>query len=182
MEPVAARYCRLAAAFAGKVDATPDDRWAAPSPCPGWTALDVVRHVVETPGLFLGLVGRELGPVPPVEDHPAEAFAPSRGVVQADLDDPECAGTEFDGYFGRTTFAEAIDWFMCFDLLVHGWDLARAAGLDETIGDADLERLEADTEYFGDAMRGPHTFGEALEAPAGADRQVRLLALLGRRA
>ncbi len=35
-------------------------RWDSPSPCEEWTARDVVGHVVETQGMFLGLVGREL--------------------------------------------------------------------------------------------------------------------------
>lgn len=182
MEPIAARYDRLAAAFADKVRAVPPGRWDAPSPCEQWTALDVVRHVVETPRLFFGFVGREPGPVPPVEDGPAEAFEAVRRQVQADLDDPARAGAEFDGFFGRSTFAEAVDRFLSFDLLVHGWDLARAAGLDEAIAEPDLEWLERAAAGFGDAMRGPQAFGPALEPPADADRQTRLLAFLGRRA
>ena len=185
METVADRYDRLAAAFAAKVEAVPADRWTDPSPCEGWNALDVVRHVVETPNLFLGFVGRQPPEVPPVDDDPVAAFAASRRAVQAELDDPERAAAEFDGFVGRTTFAEAVDRFLCFDLLVHGWDLARATGLDETIDDHDLEDLQTTVTYFaesfGEAMRGPQVFGPAVEPASDADRQVRLLAFLGRR-
>ncbi|MDQ4020345.1 MAG: maleylpyruvate isomerase family mycothiol-dependent enzyme [Actinomycetota bacterium] len=38
----------LADAFAAKIAAVPDDRWASPSPCEGWTARDVVRHVIDS--------------------------------------------------------------------------------------------------------------------------------------
>jgi uncharacterized protein (TIGR03086 family) len=182
MESAAARYDRLAARFAEKVAAVPGDRWESPAPCEGWTARDVVRHVVETPGMFFGMVGREMGPVPRVEQDPAAAFAESRSQVQAALDDPAQAGAEFDGFFGRSTFAQGIERFVCVDLLVHGWDLARAAGLDETIPDDDLAWVEAGVEGLGDAMRTSGAFGPALEPPEGADRQTRLLAFLGRRA
>lgn len=181
MESIAQRHDRLAGAFAAKIDAVPADRWDAPSPCEGWTAIDVVRHVTETPGIFFGLVGRELGDVPPVDDGPAAAFAESRRRVQAALDDPAVAELTFEGMFGRQTFAEAIDRFICFDLLVHGWDLARAAGLDGAMDPADVERLDEASRWFGDAMRGPGAFGEAVAPPAGADHQTRVLAYLGRR-
>jgi uncharacterized protein (TIGR03086 family) len=182
METIAQRYDRLAGAFAAKIDAVPTDRWDAPSPCEEWKAIDVARHVTETPGMFFGFIGREMGELPPVDDDPAKAFAVSRAKVQAALDEPGVAGTEFEGLFGKQTFAEAIDRFICFDLLVHGWDLARAAGLDDTIDPADLDRLDEASQSFGDRMRGPGAFGEAVEPPPGADHQERVLAFLGRRA
>ena len=48
------------------------------------------------------------------------------------------AGTEFDGFFGRSTFAQGVDRFLCSDLVLHGWDLARATGLDETMDPAEI--------------------------------------------
>lgn len=180
VETPAARYDRLAGAFAATVSAVPAQGWQAASPCEGWTAQDVVRHVVETPAIFFGMVGRELVPTPPVEDDPGAAFAASRAQVQAALDDPEVAGSGFDGFFGRTTLAEAIERFVCLDLVVHRWDLARATGLDETIPETDLVWLEAGVAGFGDAMRAPEVFGPAIEPPPGADRQTRLLHFLGR--
>ncbi|HEX2047553.1 MAG TPA: maleylpyruvate isomerase N-terminal domain-containing protein [Acidimicrobiales bacterium] len=115
MSDVAARYRRLAAAFSDKIRSVPAEKWDAPSPCEGWTALDVVRHLIDVHRMFLGFVGRELGEVPPVEDGPPAAFEAARHVVQAGLDDADRAAESFDGYFGRTTFAEAVDRFVCFD-------------------------------------------------------------------
>jgi uncharacterized protein (TIGR03083 family) len=60
MTEISQRYSRLAAAFAEKIAAVPDERWDRPSPCPGWTAHDVVGHVVTTQGMFLGFVGGEM--------------------------------------------------------------------------------------------------------------------------
>lgn len=178
---IAARYSRLSDAFADLVAQVPEERWASPSPCEGWTARDVVGHVVDTQGMFLGLVGRELGDIPKAADDPAAAWDAARAVVLADLTDPERAGAEFDGFFGPTTFAQAVDRFIGFDLIVHRWDLARATGLDEAIDPDDVRWARRATEFFGDSLRSEGVCGTELTPPADADEQTRLLAHLGRR-
>lgn len=180
MSETSDRYARLSAGFAAKIAAVPADRWADPSPCEGWTALDVVRHVVESQGAFLGFVGRSPGEVPPVDDDPAAAWAAVSAAVQADLDDPDRASAEFDGFLGRTTLEAAADRFLCLDLVVHAWDLARATGLDERLDLAEVARVRRSAETLGGALRSPQAFGPALETPPGADPQAELLAFLGR--
>src|SRR3954452_17370825 len=133
MTEVSERYRRLADAFAAKIAAVPADRWSSPSPCAEWTARDVVRHVITTQGMFLGFVNRELVDIPSVDDDPAAAWDAARAVVLADLEDPERAAAEYEGFQGKSTFEAGVDRFLCFDLIVHGWDLARTAGLDERI-------------------------------------------------
>jgi uncharacterized protein (TIGR03086 family) len=182
MSEVADRYRRLSDAFAAKIAAVPPATWESPSPCEGWTARDIVGHVAQTQGMFRSFVGRDVPEGPSVDDDPAGAFDAARGAVQADLDDPELAVTEFDGMMGRTTFETAVGRFLCTDLVVHGWDLARAAGLDDRIDPQDVERVQQVAASFGDAMRSPQAFGPALDPPDGADDQTRLLAFLGRRA
>ncbi len=177
---VAGRYFRLANAFAARIAAVPSDRWEDPSPCDEWTARGVVRHLVEVQGMFLGLVGRELGPVPPVTDDPAGAWRAASAVMQAELDNPNRAATEFDGFSGRSTLAEAVDRFVCFDLVIHGWDLARATGQDDRLDPDEIAALRASAEEFGEAIRGPGVCGPELTPPAGADEQTKLLAYLGR--
>src|SRR5690349_5412509 len=108
MSDVADRYRRLSTAFADRVAAVPPEAWANQSPCEEWTARQLVGHVVEVHGMFLGLVGRELLPGPSVGDDPLGAFVSARDQVQADLDDPQRADAEYDGYFGRTTFADTV--------------------------------------------------------------------------
>ncbi|NKR78957.1 TIGR03086 family protein [Rhodococcus hoagii] len=58
-------YRRLAAAFTDRVDAVPADRWEAASPCEGWTARDVLTHVVETQSHMVGVVGLSSPTAPP---------------------------------------------------------------------------------------------------------------------
>lgn len=182
MSNSADRYRRLSGRFRELVAAVPEDRWSAPSPCEEWTALDVVRHVVDSHGLFEQLAGRPIESPPDVDADPLAAFDQVRSIVQADLDDPERATTSWEGHFGRTTFEEGIDRFVGLDLVVHGWDLAKATGGDTSIPAEELEVLEAAVAGFGDAARAPGVFGPEIEVPADADRQTKVLALLGRRA
>ncbi|HLT70894.1 MAG TPA: TIGR03086 family metal-binding protein [Acidimicrobiales bacterium] len=182
MADIAERYDRLAADFAATIAAVPADRWGAPSPCEGWTARDVVAHMVDNHRLFEGFVGRVLGDVPPVEDDPAGAFAAARAVVSRHLHDPAAAGATFEGaVFGHMSFAEGIDRFVCADLLVHRWDLARAAGLEVTLPADEVARVHGELAAMGDVLRGPGAFGPEVPAPEGADAQARFLAFLGRR-
>jgi uncharacterized protein (TIGR03086 family) len=101
--------------------------------------------------------------------------------VQGYLEDPERATTEFQGFTGTSTFEAAVGRFLCMDLVVHGWDLSRAAGLDERIDPEDLVRVSEQALAFGDMLRSPQAFGPEVEPPADADDQTRLLAFLGRR-
>jgi uncharacterized protein (TIGR03086 family) len=180
MSPVADRYRRLAASFTDRVASVEPADWSNPSPCEGWTALDVVQHVVDSEASFLGTVGRELDGVPSVGDDPLAAWATVRDTVQACLDDPVVATTTYTGFFGETTFEATVDRFYGMDLVVHGWDLARAAGLDERIDPDEARRVLADAAELGDALRTPGVCGPAVEPPTGADDQARLLAFLGR--
>ena len=181
-ETISQRFARLSGAFVDKVKAVPADKWSAPSPCEDWKAIDVVRHVSETPGMFFQMIGKEPPAVPSVDDDPVAAVEAMRANLQQALDDPEVARTEFDGFFGRSTFEAAVDRFLNFDLVVHNWDLSRATGLDEHIDDHDVQRLEVAARAFGDAARAPGVFGPELNPPEGADRQTKLLAFVGRKA
>jgi uncharacterized protein (TIGR03086 family) len=179
---VAGRYRRLAAAVTGKIEQVPADRWSSQSPCEDWSARDVVRHLIDVHSRFLGLVGRTLEPGPEdVDTNPLRAWVSARDQLQRNLDDPQLAGQEFEGVAGRSTFAAAVDRFVCFDLNIHGWDLARATGLDARIDPAELPRLWETAESFGDAIRSANVCGPPVEPPDDADEQSRLLAYLGRR-
>lgn len=182
MSETADRYRRLAAGFTDRVESVPDDRWSSPSPCEGWSARDLVGHLIDGHGIFLGLVGRELGPRPPVDQDPVGAWAAARDVVQAGLVDPAVATAEYEGELGPSTFEQAVGRFLCTDILVHSWDLARAVGLDERLDPDEVHRAFADMRSVGDALRGSGAFGPQVEPPPGADEQAKLLALLGRQA
>ena len=180
MSDTSDRYRRLSDALAAKIDAVPPDGWSSPTPCEGWTARDLVGHVVQTQGMILGLVGRNVGDIPSVDDDPGAAFGAARAVVLRDLEDPDVVKVEYEGSMGVMTLEGLVDRFLCVDLVVHGWDLARAAGLDERIDPADVADVRAVAESFGDAIRSPQAFGPEVDLQGGATEQDQLLAFLGR--
>lgn len=182
MRTIADRYRRLSDDFAATVAAVPEGRWSDQSPCEGWTARDVVRHVVDSSGMFLGFVGRDLGEVPSVDEDPAAAWDHARDRIQAELDDPERATTEFEGFAGKSTLEAAVDRFLCTDLVVHRWDLGRATGRDVRIDPQDMAAVRESMAPLADRMRGPGAFGPELEPPRGADEQTAFLAFFGREA
>jgi uncharacterized protein (TIGR03086 family) len=182
MTEISDHYRRLAAAFTTRVEAVPSDRWESPSPCEGWTARDVVRHVVEGSSRFFHLIGLPAPDGPSVDEDPALAWAATSVEVQAALDDPRRAQTEYDSQtMGRSTFEQAVETFGTFDLFIHGWDLARAAGLDERLDPDEVHRLYEKVQPMDQMLRTPGVCGPKLEPPPDADEQTRLLAFLGRR-
>ena len=163
MSSIADHYRRLAGAFTDTVDAVPPDRWEDPSPCEGWSARDVVEHVIDSETGMLGRVGLASDPPRPDADIAAR-WSATRDHVQEVLDDPERAGLEYDGFFGRTSLEKTIDQFACFDLLVHRWDVARAAGLTSH------EAMPPDE--VSHSVRGGRTLGDNLRSSGACGPEV----------
>ncbi len=187
MGEIAERYRRRAEAFERKVAAVQPDQWDNPSPCEKWTAKDVVDHIVMMHGAMLTPVARKLEPA----DDPLTAFQEARAAVEDVLDDPILALTETGTPTGPMTAEQHIDQVVSDDLVLHGWDLARATGQDETMEPVDVERLWASTAAIPpevmEKYRTPGAFGEGIEVfgpevkvPPDAPLQDRLLGLIGR--
>lgn len=181
MGSVSERYRRLAATMTARIEAVEPAAWSNPTPCEGWTARDLVGHLVDVHGRFQGLVGRDLVAHPSVDEDPVGAFVAVRDQMQADLEDPDKVKQEYEGRLGRSTFGKAVDGFVCFDLVVHGWDLARATGQDETIDPQEVERLTQMVEAMGETMRANGVIQDPVEPLPEATAQERLLNALGRR-
>jgi len=181
-ETTAARFRRLADHFDRAVAAVPADRWDAPSPCDEWTVADVVAHVADTERDFLERQGLPAGEVAP-DAEPAARWRVARAAMQAATEDPAIVGRSYDGYFGPTTIGETIDTFYSMDLVVHGWDLARGAGLHEfeDIDDDDIAHARGHLAAVGDTVRMAGIFGEEVEVPEDASPKDRFLAWTGRR-
>lgn len=182
MSEISERYHRLSDQMATTVANVAGDQWDATTPCEEWTALDLVRHLVDTQGMFLGFVSKEVGDLASVDDDPAAAWDGARAAIQTQLDDAEGAVAEFDGFTGRTTLEAAVDRFLCTDLVLHGWDLATATGQTVTIDPDDMAHIREAMAPLADKMRGPSAFGPELDAPTDADDQTTFLAFFGRRA
>ena len=180
MTEIAARYRTLADAFEQRIHDVAPEQWSNQTPGTELTVRDLVGHVVGTHGMMLGFIGRSLSSAPTVDDDPVAAFKAARTDMETVLDDPELAGTEYDGMLGRTNISATVDRFLGLDLVVHGWDLARATGQDEHIEPREVERVWGDVQDLGDNLRQGGVCGPPVEIRDDASQQDRLLAFLGR--
>jgi uncharacterized protein (TIGR03086 family) len=180
MTAISDRYRALAAEFTRRVEAVPADRWENPSPCAGWTARDVLSHVIDSHRNMPGYAGVTVELTRSVADDPVGAWHEARETMQKLLDDPATATREYDGYFGRTSLEQTVDGFLGFDLLVHGWDLARATGQDEILPPDEVERVFAEAQGLGHNLRLDGVCGPPVPVPEDAPLQDRFLAFLGR--
>jgi len=176
----AERHRRVAGAFSDRVRGTTD--WSAPSPVDGWTARDVVRHLVEWfPGFLAMGSDVRLPTGPPVDDDPVAAWRVHADGVQALLDDPASADREFSHqHTGTMPLPDAVDRFYTSDVFMHTWDLARATGQGEDLDHDLCAELLAGMEPIEDVMRSSGQYGPRVPVPADADVQTRLLGFIGR--
>ena len=186
-----ARFAAVADGLTRCIADVPADAWSRPAPCEGWVARDVVRHLCDWlpgPGFLLGTWGIDTGPMPSVDESPAGAWAAVRDAIQRGLDDPATADRVEDcGPPGQLSFAGAVDMTCTPDVLIHTWDLARAAGLveHEALEPSEVARQVAGIEQLPPevdaAMRGSGQFGLRVDVADDADALTRLLAFYGRR-
>ncbi len=163
------------------LDAVPADRWSEQSPCEGWSARDVLGHLIGTQRDFLSERGLEVGEAPDLDADPASAWQDHAQRVSNFLQDDVIVGATFEGFFGPTTTAETLKRFYIWDMLVHRWDIATATGLDAALTDAELDTIEPGAEAFGEALYMEGICKPGVETDPDDDRLTRVLAKLGRR-
>lgn len=172
-------------AFGEKLKAVPADRWSAATPCTDWSVRELVNHVTGehlwAPHMLAGETiaavgdrydGDVLGGSPiAVWERAAQgsraawlAASPDDVVHLSFGDNPAIE-------YGRQ---------MLTDVVIHGWDLARGAGLDETMDPiavaSVLDYLEVNAKFWTEAG----IFAVPVQISAD-DPASRLLALSGRK-
>jgi uncharacterized protein (TIGR03086 family) len=182
MSEISDHYRKVAAAFSWRVDAVPAGAWENPAPCDGWVARDVVRHLVEwMGGMVPQCTSLTLEQGPSVDVDPAGAWHALDEQLQAILDEPRRARTEFSHeLIGTMPLEQAVARFMIPDVFLHAWDLARAAGLDETLDADEAATLLAGMEPLDEMLRQSGQYGPRVAVPDTADAQTKLLAFVGR--
>lgn len=187
MSKIANVFRRRAEAFETLIAQVRDDQWAAPSPCEGWDVRGVVAHVVMKLQKMLTPLGRVPSPAPTVDDDPLGAFRAARNDVEGVLDDPVLAKARTETPVGTLSAEEVIDRIVSQDMVIHGWDLAKATGQDASINLLDVRAIFPIAASMPPEMRETDAFGPGIEVfgpqvpvPTGAAAQDRLLALLGR--
>jgi uncharacterized protein (TIGR03086 family) len=194
MSENAERFARVAAGFLERIEAVPVDRWDDPSPCPNWSARQVVAHVINEQRRILGTLRgiepkarygvpvTEMGVVPepePGADLAAAWREVGDALVEA-IDDPACAEIALPTPVGPMPFAEVVE-ALPEDVLIHSWDLARATGGDERLDAEAVVRVFEKFKPMDEALRQPWAFGPKQTPPPGADVQTDFLCFVGRR-
>jgi uncharacterized protein (TIGR03086 family) len=181
-------FRRAADEFGARVHAVAPDQWDQPTPCSRWDVRTLVNHLVNEmrwmPPMFSGQTIAEVGDRLDGDllgDRPAVAW----DEAAADA----VAAVREDGAMDRTvhlSFGDApgseYTMQVFADLLVHGWDLARAIGADERLDPGLVDACAAWFEGVEEAYRAGGAIGPRPQVPDGADAQTRLLASFGRAA
>jgi uncharacterized protein (TIGR03086 family) len=164
------------------------DKWSNPTPDDEWDVRALVNHVVGElvwmPPLFDGLTIAEVGDKfdgDVLGDAPLDAWDAAEAGATAAVGAAGASTRTVHLSFGDFPGAGYMDQ-VGSDLLIHGWDLARGIGADDTMP-GDL--VAYCTTWFADwqeGYRGAGVIADPPPIPDDADDQTRLLAAFGRRA
>ncbi|GAA5112578.1 maleylpyruvate isomerase family mycothiol-dependent enzyme [Alloalcanivorax gelatiniphagus] len=173
----AARHGVVAGEFSRLVAGTAD--WSAPAPVDGWTARDVVDHLVTWFPSFLAGGGIALPGGPSCSDDPVVAWQHHADAVQHLVE--ERGGEELTHpYAGTHQLGDAVDRFYTADVFMHSWDLARATGqspqLDEDFATGLLEGMRP----IEQLLRESGQYGPAVPVADDAPVVDRLMGFVGR--
>jgi uncharacterized protein (TIGR03086 family) len=171
------------------VDGVRDEQWADPTPCPDWNVADLVRHIISGNRLFVGILDGEqpgtpggsppAGSAPPGSDLPG-AYRDAAARLLSAFSRPGVLEETFTVPFGTVPGSVALH-LRITELLVHGWDLARATGQPARFpGDLAEQELAFSRRALTGIPPGRNPFGPPQPAGEEAVPLDRLAALLGR--
>ncbi|WP_155341792.1 TIGR03086 family metal-binding protein [Acrocarpospora corrugata] len=187
MSDFAARYRSRADAFQAKITAVRPEQWSNQSPCADWNARDVVQHIIDMHAAMLRPLDRALSPAPTVHEDPLAAFLAARADVETLLHTPELATTTAETPAGPMSVEQHIDQVVSADLVLHGWDLAKATDQDPTLDHHEVQSMWPTVQHVPDEFRVPEAFGPGIvvygpevKVPEDSSLQDRILGLIGR--
>lgn len=154
------------------------------TPCPELDLKDLVAHLI---GGFTGMAAVAAGEPLELGDDPdlttqeaAVAFRRGADLLRARFGEPGATERTFPMPWGPTTGAQLLG-FELIEVLVHGWDIARATGTTPDFDPGLVGAALADARLWADkSTRVPHLFGP--EVPVSPDAPIldQLVAFLGR--
>ncbi|WP_433048646.1 TIGR03086 family metal-binding protein [Dactylosporangium sp. CS-033363] len=179
------RYERASAGFAAVLCAVRPEQWTAPTPCSEWDVRALVNHMARGNLSYVALLrgGTAAGFVrlrdeDALGNDPVVAYQESvRECAQA-FRAPGALCRVLDYPLGPAPAAQLLA-VRTTDSLVHTWDLARAAGGDETLDPDLVTWAAASLERTYANMSGLENFFAPPKTPVG-DGQERLLRRFGR--
>jgi uncharacterized protein (TIGR03086 family) len=179
---------RSADLFESKLSAVPASSMTNPTPCEGWDVAELIRHSIAgatmSAGLIRGATREEAVAMLAGTQLDTDVVAQFRRCA----DDLASAFAE-PGALERTAAHPAMDMpvaqmlgFRIGDNLVHAWDLARGAGIDETLDDELVAMVWESVQPMRPFIGQVGQFGEG---PSGdrddAPLDIQLLDFMGRR-
>jgi uncharacterized protein (TIGR03086 family) len=175
---------QLVQQFAELIARVRDEQWVAATPCSEWKVRDLVNHVVRGNRLFASALRGE--PPPPAEpadvlgDDPVAAYRAASAEMLDALRQPGVMERVVTIPFGSVPAAVGLH-LRITELLVHGWDLARATGQPTRFPE---ELAEQELQFSRGAISqippGRTPFGPSQPVAEDAPAIDRLAALLGR--
>jgi uncharacterized protein (TIGR03086 family) len=156
-----------------------------PTPCEGWDIRTLLNHVV-TGNVWISTIVTGAPPPDRTQDHlgdnPAAAFRDSAAALSAAFRGREVMGTIYPSPIGEVPGSVLVH-MRINEMLVHGWDLARALKTPADLPDDLVERtLAMWRERIGDSLRQPGgPFGAQQPVSDDAPAADRLAAFLGRK-
>lgn len=174
------RWRRVAPRFTEVVDGVPADRWDDPTPCDGWVARDVIRHLVEwVPGFLAAGSDVVLAAGTDVDDDPAVAWSDLADQLQTTL--TTSADLPFSHpQAGDSPLGVAIDRFVTSDVLVHTWDLAVATGQPARLDPELAAEVAAGMAPMTEMLVASGHYGPPIDVAPDADPTAKLVAVTGR--
>jgi uncharacterized protein (TIGR03086 family) len=173
--------------IAGAVAEATAAQLAAPSPCVGWSARDVLNHMIGGADLFAACARGEPQPFPDWSDmpdrvghDPATSYRRAADGVVAAFSAPGVLEGTVPMPWGDTPAPFALNLIMA-DHVAHSWDLARATGLTIEIPAATADIALATTQAsVTPEFRAAGLYAAEQPAPDSASTLNRLAAFTGR--
>lgn len=178
-----------ARAVAQLLDAIGDERLTDPTPCPKYAVRELLGHLVGLSTAFRDAARKDFGPSTstdpgsalPVLDDDWRAVLPQRLNELAEAWQQPGAW-DGDTQAGGITFPAAIAGRVAVnELVIHGWDLARATGQEYAPGDASLQVSYELLKPAEDDPGREGMFGPVVEVPEDAPLIDRVVGFSGRR-
>jgi uncharacterized protein (TIGR03086 family) len=153
----------------------------AVTPCTDMNVRGLLEHMLGGGAMLTAMLTGTPGAPLELGDQPANAVKQMSEQLLVALEEPGIMEKEFD--FGGTAMSGArLSGIVLMEMVVHGWDLARATGQDHGIPDALAEGMLAQAQHMPDSYRGETGAPFRPPVPIADDAPAadRLMAFLGR--
>jgi uncharacterized protein (TIGR03086 family) len=168
------------------VDAVAARQLDLQTPCDGWSVRELLNHVVSgnlwAAELAAGKTIEEVGDRldgDTLGDDAAAAFRASARIAAAAFNAPGAMDAPCAVSYGPVP-GSVYCGHRVLDVVIHGWDLAKATGQGTTLDPELVEAVAAIVAPQIDMLEGSGMFGTTVAIAGNADAQTRLLSRLGR--